>query len=95
MNNNKKKINPLYIKDANLVMCNLVINIILLYWLSKYQNSFTKFATVLTELCSILGIAFGVIICCGWIVAIYTKNVIYIETNPKEKGNNKDGNDNH
>lgn len=95
MNKDKKKINPLYIKDANLVMCSLVTNILLLHWLNHYQNSFTKFVVILIEICSVLGITFGLIICAGWLVAIYTKNVIYIENKPQGKGNNKNGNDNH
>ena len=92
----KKKINPLYIKDANFVLANILLNMTCLYGLSYFHESKVAYVfTVISYICMTLCLLFGIIICIGWIVAIVTKNVVYIEVKPKEKETDKNGNDNH
>ena len=96
MSKQKKKINPLYIKDANFIMFNLLLNMVCLYGLSYFhENKVAYFFTIITYICIGFCFLFGTIICIGWIIAIATKNVVYIEVKPKEKETNKNGNDNH
>lgn len=99
-NNSEKdkstKINPLYIKDADWVMTNLTINSLIIYFvMTKMEESeLSSFIVNITLFCSILGIIFGLIICAGWLVAVYTQKVLYIEANPKKKGKDNGSNNN-
>lgn len=94
--NKKSKINPLFIKDANWVLTNATINAIILFFLSTKmeESGLSKFLITITTICQILCVAFGIIICIGWIVAIYTKNVMYIEPSKNEKGKDNGSNNN-
>ena len=90
----KNRINPLLIKDANTIMFHLTINIsIMLIALNCFEESrITNFIIYTSYACVILGLLFGIIICIGWIVAIATKQVIFVDKNNKKDNNN--GNDN-
>jgi hypothetical protein len=95
MNNEKKNINPLYIKDANVVMFGLTIDILILIAILESTGKFSEAIRIITYSCITFGLIFGLIICGGWIVAICTKNVVYYEPKPKMKGKDNNGNDNH
>lgn len=91
---NKSKINPLIIKDANWVLANVVCNALILFFLSTKmeESGCSRFLINLTVCCQFLCILVGLVICAGWIVAVATKNVIYMEPSKDKKGNNN-GND--
>lgn len=93
---NKPKIHPLQIKEANLVLTNLVIDVCILYYIgsSMESSNFAYWIKVITTFCTVLGIVFGILICCGWLVAIVTKNVFVIESKPQQQKDPKNGNDN-
>jgi hypothetical protein len=58
------------------------------------EGNLSKILIFSTIGCAILGIIFGLIICAGWIVAICTNNVIYIEQKQPKKGDQDGSNSN-
>ena len=88
----KRKINPLYIKDANFVMISMLINLCILYYIlhkCTESNVFT-ILTVITCITTAFCFAFSFLILIGWFIACITGNVVYVENKQKteEKGKN-------
>lgn len=87
-----KNTHPLLIHSANQNLLMIVINFCAL-WLLKIEGREDTIFVPLIHISICLCLAYGMLICIGWIVSIVTRQVYIVEVSEKKSSSNSKGKD--